>query len=160
MKQINLKVLWKHEALDFTPWLSKTRIIPDILRSIYHQPFYLYKTECPVQSYRLDMLYSSNNGDSVIIENQFGLSDNKHLGQNIVYSSLTKINKVLWICEDVSLEHRYISKEFSNIDIIPVSFHLYKEDDDYLLKVHVYSNINNCFVYKINNDLGIENISN
>ena len=32
MKQINLKELWKHEALDFTPWLSKTRIIPDILK--------------------------------------------------------------------------------------------------------------------------------
>lgn len=48
MKQINLKELWKHEALDFTPWLSKTRIIPDILKKIYHQPFYLYKTECPV----------------------------------------------------------------------------------------------------------------
>lgn len=160
MKQVSLKELWKHEALDFTPWLSKNRIIPDILKKIYHQPFYLYKTECPVQSYRLDMLYSSDKGESDIIENQFGLSDNKHLGQNIVYSSLTKINKVLWICEDISIEHRYISNQFNNIDIIPISFHLFEDNNDYLLKVHIYGKVNNCFVYKLNSNLEVELLSN
>lgn len=161
MNEINLETIWKHEALNFTPWLSTNQIIPDILEIIYHKPFSLFKTECIVQNYRLDMIYVSQDNYPIIIENQFGMSDNKHLGQNIVYSTLTKIKDVIWICQDVSLEHRNISKHFSDINLIPISFKLFSDmKNSYMIKVHIFGEINSCLTYRLNNDNSISKINN
>ena len=44
---IELKELWKNEALNFTPWLAKSGIIEEIIDelNIFNNPLKLYKTE-------------------------------------------------------------------------------------------------------------------
>lgn len=102
---IELKELWKNEALNFTPWLAKSGIIEEIIDelNIFNNPLKLYKTEHKIGNYRIDMTYQTlDKKNSLIVENQFGLTDSKHLGQNIIYSSLTNIPNILWIADNIS----------------------------------------------------------
>lgn len=117
-KNITLRSLWPNEANDFTPWLMKTEIVPTILSLIDNEDYLFWKREVPVGDYRIDMIYRSIDGNSYIVENQYGLSDNKHLGQILIYRYLTKIPNVLWICDSVSLEHKKVLKEMKDIHCI------------------------------------------
>lgn len=159
MKELNLQDIFPNEALDFTPWLAKNKLITDIVNSLnlFENPISLFKTEVSIGNYRIDMIYKGiGERTSLIVENQFGLSDSKHLGQILVYSSLTHIKEVLWICEGVGMEHRRISKVLQGIHIIPVSFRVYEIDNGYILKVHVYDEYNKVLNYKLNKDLEVE----
>lgn len=58
---IELKELWKNEALNFTPWLAKSGIIEEIIDelNIFNNPLKLYKTEHKIGNYRIDMTYQT-----------------------------------------------------------------------------------------------------
>lgn len=159
MKELELRDIFPNEALDFTPWLARTNLVADIVNCIhlYENPLTLFKTEISIGDYRIDMIYRETGGrNSLIVENQYGLSDSKHLGQILVYSSLTHIREVLWICEGVGMEHRRISRVLQGIHIIPVSFRIYEIDEGYILKIHVYDEYNQIFSYKVNKNLEVE----
>lgn len=117
-ENITLRDLWPNEANDFTPWLMKTEIVPTILSLIDAEDYLFWKREIPVGDYRIDMIYHSKKGNSYIVENQYGLSDNKHLGQILIYRYLTKIPNILWICDSVSLEHKRVLKEMKDMNCI------------------------------------------
>lgn len=145
-ESLTLRDLWPNEATDFTPWLEGNIIIPTILQMIENQSFEFWKREVPVGDYRMDMIYQSEKS-RYIIENQFGLSDNKHFGQILMYRYLTKMNNILWICDSVSLEHQKILKEIPDVNCIPCSFKIYSKTDrlksliGYRLVVNVYSKL-------------------
>lgn len=150
---MELRNLFPNESLDFTPWLAKNNLIQDIVHTInlFDKTIFLYKTEVTVGDYRIDMVYKECGGKgNLIIENQFGQSDSRHLGQIIVYSKLTHISKILWICDKVGLEHRRISEYLNDIEIIPVAVEvLPKEKGGYFLKAHVYGQYNRVMVYSL-----------
>lgn len=153
---MELRNLFPNEALDFTPWLAKNNLIPDIIHTLnlFDNPIHLYKTEVSVGDYRLDMIYKESGGKgSLIVENQYGDSDSRHLGQIIVYSKLTHIPKILWICDKVCLEHRRISESLNGIDIIPVSMEIVpRAEGGYFLKSHIYGNYNRVLTYRLGED--------
>lgn len=153
---MELRDLFPNEALDFTPWLAKNNLIQDIIHTInlFDNPIHLYKTEVSVGDYRLDMIYKECGGKgSLIVENQFGQSDSRHLGQIIVYSKLTHIPKILWICDRVCLEHRRISESLNGIEIIPVSIEIIPRiEKGYFLKTHIYGQYNRVLTYSVGDD--------
>lgn len=157
--KINLRDIFPNEATDFTPWLAKNNLIQDIVQALnlFENPISLFKTEVPVSDYRVDMMYKENGGKGkLIVENQYERSDSKHLGQILVYSQLTHIDRVLWISESVGLEHRRISEILQGIHVIPISVEFYKVVEGFVLKVQVYDNYNQILTYKVNTDLEIE----
>lgn len=156
---MKLSNLFINEALDFTPWLANNNLIPDMIHTlnIFDNPIHLYKTEVTVGDYRLDMIYKENGGKgSLIVENQYGKSDSRHLGQIIVYSKLTHISKILWICDKVCQEHRRISECLNGIEIIPVSMELKaKKEGGYFLNAHIYGQYNTVLTYSLGDDCEI-----
>ena len=54
----------------------------------------------------------------VIIENQFGRSNHKHLGQCVTYASNKSAKAVIWICEELKPAHanalRWLNKHFGS----------------------------------------------
>lgn len=153
---MELRNLFPNEALDFTPWLAKNNLIQDIVHTLnlFDNPITLYKTEVTVGEYRIDMIYKEFGGKgSLIVENQYGDSDSRHLGQIIVYSKLTHISKILWICDKVGLEHRRISEYLNGIEIIPVSMEIVpRAEGGYFLKSHIYGNYNRVITYRLGED--------
>lgn len=153
---MELRNLFPNEALDFTPWLAKNNLIQDIVHTLnlFDNPITLYKTEVTVGEYRIDMIYKECGGKgSLIVENQFGQSDSRHLGQIIVYSRLTHISKILWICDRIGLEHRRISECLNGIEIIPVAMEvLPKKDEGFFLKTHIYGQYNRVLTYSVGED--------
>lgn len=151
---IELKELWKNEALNFIPWLAKSGIIEEIIDelNIFNNPLKLYKTEHKIGNYRIDMTYQTlDKKNSLIVENQFGLTDSKHLGQNIIYSSLTNIPNILWIADNISTEHKKID-EILKINIILCSVKIHKVSDRYKLVFSIV-NKNKDFIFTLDNSL-------
>ncbi|BAW31207.1 conserved hypothetical protein [Methanothermobacter sp. MT-2] len=55
--------------------------------------------------YRLDILaYESGTERKIVIENQFGTTNHKHLGQLITYIAGFNAEVVVWIAEDFKKE--------------------------------------------------------
>ena len=158
--KINLRDIFPNEAIDFTPWLAKNNLIPDIVKSlnIFDNPISLFKTEVTIGEYRIDMIYKEKEGEGgLIVENQYENSDSKHLGQILIYSQLTHISNVLWICESVMIEHRRISDMLKATSIIPIAIELYQIDEGYIMNIRVYKKENSSIIsYKLDKDLKVE----
>lgn len=134
-----LSDIFKNETMDFTPWLISTSIVQDIIREQSYQNIEFWKKECKIGDYRMDAVYRGVDGNSnVIVENQFGLSDSKHLGQIITYAHLTGIRTILWIADSISCEHREISEVLSDINIIPCSVNVEHTGERYLFYFTVF----------------------
>lgn len=102
VRYVNIRDVWKTESVDFTPWLAKhLHVLGDELGIDLE----LIKTEQEVGEFFLDISAKHGDGRSVIIENQFGDSDHKHLGQLITYASGQEAKTVIWICERFRDEH-------------------------------------------------------
>lgn len=130
--RLSLNQVFRNEALNFTPWLSGQHVIEEIASAVFGiDDAVLWKTECPVGDYRMDMVYHQRNDrqNAFIVENQFGLSDSKHLGQIVAYARLTGIRKILWIADEIAPEHRDIADMFRDVDIVPCSVSLTSQND-------------------------------
>lgn len=158
--KLSLRMVFPNEANDFTPWLASNNIVPIILSKLEEKEFKLWKREVKLGDYRMDMIYQSNDkSKSYIVENQYGLSDNKHFGQIVMYRYLSKISNVLWICDEVSNEHKNIIKEIKDINCIPCSVEIYKINDTtgamykILFKIHSKEHNSKIFVFICNLNL-------
>lgn len=112
LQQVNLKELWEKET-DFTLWLAK----PENLRRLSQAlgiDLVSEKTEEHVGKYRADILAKNKKTrEYVIIENLFGKSDHKHIGQALTYAaglSTTsddpqQTTTVVWIAPRFNKEH-------------------------------------------------------
>lgn len=102
------------EDAAFTPWLAEHIAelgdvigVPLALGDEDAELAELLKsqTEVPVGQYFLDIRALTDDGRIAAIENQYGTSDHKHLGQVLTYSAGVEADIVIWIAEDFTDPH-------------------------------------------------------
>lgn len=106
LKRLDLREYWKHEALDFTKWLSEPENIA-LLSDEVGIGIEVTQTEASVGRFNVDILgQEENTGRKIIIENQLEITDHSHLGQLITYAAGLEAQYVIWIVREVREEHR------------------------------------------------------
>ena len=106
LKKIPLREYWKHEALDFTKWLSEPENI-ELLSDEIGIGIEDVQTEANAGSFKVDILAKESQTDrTIIIENQLEKTDHSHLGQLITYAAGLEAKYVIWIVSEARDEHR------------------------------------------------------
>lgn len=101
---VALKDLWAGEATHFTPWLAENL---DALGSKLGMDLELESTEAVAGDFSADIVARDlSTNKLVVIENQYGGTDHKHLGQIITYASVLGAGAVVWIAETIRPEHK------------------------------------------------------
>lgn len=104
--RVDLRDYWKHEAFDFTRWLSERENI-ELLSDAIGIDMRVKQTEANVGRFSVDIFAEEENtGRKIIIENQLEMTDHTHLGQLITYAAGLEAEYVVWIVCDVREEHR------------------------------------------------------
>ncbi|MDP8928181.1 MAG: hypothetical protein M3O70_06285 [Actinomycetota bacterium] len=101
LEQVDVRHGWAYEDREFTPWLAANL---DRLSEALGIPLVLVEQEHQVGRFSLDLLVDSD-GHRVVIENQFGTADHKHLGQLLTYAAGTEAQIVVWLAETFYEEH-------------------------------------------------------
>lgn len=108
LEKVDLRTVWRHEALNFTPWLAQPENLA-ILGEAIGLRLELQALEQRVGIFRLDLVCNDIDSDnSVLIENQFGRTDHDHLGKLLTYAAGLKAGAIaiVWIAETFNDEHR------------------------------------------------------
>jgi Domain of unknown function (DUF4268) len=104
IEKLQLKHLWSGESTHFTPWLSENLIV---LAEKLGMDLELENVEASAGDFSVDIRARDlSTGHLVVIENQFGNIDHKHLGQLLTYSSVLGAAVVVWISETIRPEHK------------------------------------------------------
>ena len=102
----DLRKVWPHEALDFTPWLSQDDNI-GLLADAVGLDITVDETESSVGNFNVDIFASETGTDrKIIIENQLEDTNHDHLGKLITYASGKSANVVIWVVKHAREEHR------------------------------------------------------
>jgi hypothetical protein len=112
--EIPLRELWPGEATHFTPWLAQnlTRLSEALGLDLE-----LEAVEASAGDFSADIVAKDlGTNRRVIIENQFGGTDHRHLGQILTYSSMLNASAVIWIAERVRPEHKS-AIDFLNLNL-------------------------------------------
>jgi hypothetical protein len=95
------------EADDFTPWLATNLDI--LAAALGLETLEAVATESAVGDYRLDILARGVETDGseipVCIENQYGGTDHRHLGQLVTYLAQQGRGLAVWVVEEASAAH-------------------------------------------------------
>jgi hypothetical protein len=102
----DLRKVWPHEALDFTPWLAQEENLA-LLADTIGMEITLTETESDVGSFNVD-IYALETGTNkkIIIENQLEETNHDHLGKLITYASGKSADIIIWIVKRAREEHR------------------------------------------------------
>jgi hypothetical protein len=112
LETISVDAYFDHEEEDFTPWLVNNI---DELKELIDLPLEVIEREATVGRFRADILAENpETGRTIVIENQFGQTDHKHLGQSLVYSAGKEADVVVWIAEDFTDEHISVFRWLNN----------------------------------------------
>ena len=104
IEKVDIRQVWPSEDGHFTPWLGENL---DKLGAELGLELQLVQTEAPVGAYSLDIQARDLRTDHlVVIENQFGATDHRHLGQLLTYAGGLEASIVVWVAEDFRDEHR------------------------------------------------------
>jgi Domain of unknown function (DUF4268) len=104
LSRVEPAALWRHEALDFTPWLLKNA---DALADALGIDLELEEAEHPVGAFSLDLVGRDATNDTIlIVENQLTGTDHGHLGQILTYAAGTGASSIVWIATTFREEHR------------------------------------------------------
>lgn len=104
IKSVPIQEVWPREATDFTPWLSRNLTYLSDKLGMELSP---ESTEVRVGDFSADIVAQDLSANRfVIIENQYGQSDHKHLGQIITYAAGRGASAVVWVAERLRPEHR------------------------------------------------------
>lgn len=102
----DLRSVWKHEATDFTTWLSDEENLNTLGEEIGID-IELLSTEAKTGSFSTDILaVEANTNNKIIIENQLEATDHDHLGKIITYASGHDAKTIIWIVKEAREEHR------------------------------------------------------
>lgn len=106
LKNVPLREVWKHEALDFTKWLAESKNL-SLLSDEIGVEISLVRTEASVGRFNVDILAEEENtGRKIIVENQLESTDHDHLGKIITYASGFDASIIIWVVKDVRDEHK------------------------------------------------------
>ena len=104
IQQVDLREMWPHEAIDFTPWLADN---VSSLGEALGMELEVRGQEERVGNYFLDMLADDlGSNRTVIIENQLEPTDHDHLGKLLTYASGYDAGVVVWLAREFREEHR------------------------------------------------------
>ncbi|MBV8443934.1 MAG: DUF4268 domain-containing protein [Hyphomicrobiales bacterium] len=107
LEPVPLRDVWPHEANDFTPWLAQPENLGLLAKTLNLGELSEVRTEVQVVNFFIDVLAKDDQGDSVVIENQFGPTDHRHLGQIMTYLAGQEGHvTVVWIAETFGEAHR------------------------------------------------------
>ncbi len=99
---VPLRELWRHEARDFSSWLSENL---DYLEETIGINLSLVEQESAAGDFSVDIVAEDANGNLVIIENQLEKTDHDHLGKLITYMSNLDAKTAIWITSKPRPEH-------------------------------------------------------
>ncbi len=102
----DLRRVWPHEALDFTPWLADEENL-SILADAVGLEITVDETESSVGDFNVD-IYATETGTDrkIIIENQLEDTNHDHLGKLITYASGKEADIIIWVVKRAREEHR------------------------------------------------------
>lgn len=106
LEKVDLRNVWKHEALDFTNWLAESENL-SLLSDEIGIDISLIQTEASVGKFSVDILAEEEQtGRKIVIENQLETTDHDHLGKIITYASGFDAEIIVWIVREVRDEHK------------------------------------------------------
>ena len=101
IKTVAIRKVWPTEHADFTPWLqAHIGELDNVLGLGLANP----QREVGAGQFSIDLVAETDFGD-VVIENQFGRSDHRHLGQLVTYLAQRDVERAVWIVEEARPEH-------------------------------------------------------
>lgn len=102
----DLREVWPHEALDFTPWLSQDDNIA-LLADALGIDITVEETESTVGNFNVDIFASETGTErKIIIENQLEETNHDHLGKLITYASGKSADVIIWLVKRAREEHK------------------------------------------------------
>lgn len=125
LKEIkDLREVWLHEALDFTPWLAEDENLA-LLADTVGLEITLDETESSVGDFNVD-IYATETGTDrkIIIENQLEDTNHDHLGKLITYASGKSADIIIWVVKRAREEHRAAIEWLNNHTDENISFFL------------------------------------
>lgn len=100
----DIRSVWPHEALDFTPWLAENI---DLLADTVGLDITVDETESSVGDFNVDIFASETGTDrKIIIENQLEDTNHDHLGKLITYASGKSADVIIWVVKHAREEHK------------------------------------------------------
>ena len=100
--RVQLRQVWRHEALNFTTWLEAN---PELITEATGIQLSGVEREQPVGAFSVDLIAEDEYGRRVVIENQLEKSDHNHLGKLLTYLVGIQARKAVWIVADPRPEH-------------------------------------------------------
>jgi len=121
LKTVDIRTIWPSEPGNFTPWLAEN---VNKLSEILGMDLEIIQTEYPVGDFSADIVAKDLGSSNVIvIENQYGSSDHKHLGQILLYCAGINASCVIWIAESFKDEHRKTIEWLNNNTLDNIGFY-------------------------------------
>lgn len=134
LEKIELREVWRHEALDFTRWLAGKENIALLSKEIGID-IEVIETEMSVGRYNVDIYArDTESNKKIVIENQLENTNHDHLGKMLVYAAGLDADIAIWIVKDVNEEHRQAvewlnDNSFEKINIFLVKVELWQIDN-------------------------------
>jgi hypothetical protein len=105
IEEVQLRDIWPDEARDFTPWLVTEAGIGNLSQAI-GVDIINPTAESAVGSFSVDIIAETDDGKTVIIENQLEQTDHDHLGKLMTYTSGKNATVSIWIVKQARDEHK------------------------------------------------------
>jgi hypothetical protein len=133
LKTVDIRTIWPSEPGNFTPWLAENI---DKLSNILERDLEIIQTEYAVGDFSADIVAKDlASSGFIVIENQYGVSDHKHLGQILLYCAGINASCMIWIAESFKDEHRKtIDSQMPRGDSLKIGIH-------FRLKIQKYINM-------------------
>lgn len=134
LEKIELREVWRHEALDFTRWLARKENIALLSKEIGID-IEVIETEMSVGRYNVDIYArDTESNKKIVIENQLENTNHDHLGKMLVYAAGLDADIAIWVVKDVNEEHRQAiewlnDNSFEKINIFLVKLELWQIDN-------------------------------
>jgi hypothetical protein len=88
LQKVELRNVWKHEALDFTQWLALPENLTELSDEVGIE-ISLIETEASVGKFNVDIYAEESiSGRKIFIENQLEATDHDHLAMVRIYQKL------------------------------------------------------------------------